>query len=468
MSTETSSRRRSRSRPTRSRPISAREILATDYPAPRWAVPGLVPEGLTILAGHPKVGEILDGLSLGVAVAAGGSFLGKRPAIKGAVTYFALEDDAPRIKDRLLQARRDLFTPESWSSSSAYRRSAAADSKRSTRGWRRARTSGSWCSTCSTESGLLDRRERTPTFTMPGRSPCSRRSPCAAPCSRCTDAPRQEGRSRRLADRVERRARDRRGCRRGSVSGAPARRSERTDADHRTRHRAGSLGLQLVGGLWHMIGPGDQMDETPERRKILAALRAADKPMGPTEVAAATGLGLTPLTGLLSRLREAGMVEKEARGRYLRIPFPSFPLHLKRGERSEQREPKEGERSEGNRERGREKNRLAKSPDIRRRSCHQVVGVPAQADRPASSRRGRASASPTPRPDVFKALRGQIDEWSEDNLVPEIIALYKGSKDNRLKLEILKLFAAYSLGMPHASASVDAARSGARPRDARR
>ncbi len=84
-------------------PISAREILATDYPAPRWAVPGLVPEGLTILAGHPKVGKSWIALSLGVAVAAGGSFLGKRPAIKGAVTYFALEDNARRIKDRLLR-----------------------------------------------------------------------------------------------------------------------------------------------------------------------------------------------------------------------------------------------------------------------------------------------------------------------------------------------------------------------------
>ncbi len=69
--------------------------------------------------------------------------------------------------------------------------------------------------------------------------------------------------------------------------------------------------------------------------------------------------------------------------------------------------------------------------------------------------RPRKRIARPPRPDVFKALRGQIDEWSEDNLVPEIIALYKGSKDNRLKLEILKLFAAYSLGMPHASASVD-------------
>ncbi len=75
-----------------------------------------------------------------------------------------------------------------------------------------------------------------------------------------------------------------------------------------------------------MIGPGDQMDETPERRKILAALRAADKPMGPTEVAAATGLSVDSAKHLLARLHEAGMVEKEARGRYLRIPFPSFPF----------------------------------------------------------------------------------------------------------------------------------------------
>ncbi|MDQ1250350.1 MAG: hypothetical protein QG597_4729, partial [Actinomycetota bacterium] len=34
----------------------AQALLATDFPAPKWAVPGIICEGLSLLAGPPKVG----------------------------------------------------------------------------------------------------------------------------------------------------------------------------------------------------------------------------------------------------------------------------------------------------------------------------------------------------------------------------------------------------------------------------
>jgi hypothetical protein len=36
---------------------TARELLGTKFPEPRWIVPDILPEGLTPLAGRPKVGK---------------------------------------------------------------------------------------------------------------------------------------------------------------------------------------------------------------------------------------------------------------------------------------------------------------------------------------------------------------------------------------------------------------------------
>lgn len=78
------------------------ELLETDFPEPRWAVPGLIPIGLTILAGRPKVGKSWMALQLAAAVGIGGTFLGKQVE-PGEVLYIALEDKGVRLKKRALK-----------------------------------------------------------------------------------------------------------------------------------------------------------------------------------------------------------------------------------------------------------------------------------------------------------------------------------------------------------------------------
>src|SRR5258708_18107521 len=51
---------------------TAADLLAEEFAEPKWAVPGLLPEGLTLLAGAPKVGKSWLCLGLALAVAAGG------------------------------------------------------------------------------------------------------------------------------------------------------------------------------------------------------------------------------------------------------------------------------------------------------------------------------------------------------------------------------------------------------------
>ena len=85
----------------RPRPKSARDLLARELPPAKWAVPGVLPEGITILAGKPKMGKSWLALGLCVAVTAGGHALGKIPVERGAALYLALEDTDRRLQKRL-------------------------------------------------------------------------------------------------------------------------------------------------------------------------------------------------------------------------------------------------------------------------------------------------------------------------------------------------------------------------------
>lgn len=80
---------------------SAADLMAARFPEPRWAVPGLVPEGLSLLVGSPKVGKSWAALSLALAVAAGGRAFGTVPVDAGQVLILCLEDPPRRLQERL-------------------------------------------------------------------------------------------------------------------------------------------------------------------------------------------------------------------------------------------------------------------------------------------------------------------------------------------------------------------------------
>jgi hypothetical protein len=81
--------------------ITAAELLAMEIPEPRWAVPNLIPEGLTILAGRPKAGKSFFGLGVALAVAHGGYALGHIPVEQGEALFVGLEDNLRRLQSRL-------------------------------------------------------------------------------------------------------------------------------------------------------------------------------------------------------------------------------------------------------------------------------------------------------------------------------------------------------------------------------
>ncbi len=77
-----------------------RELLEHDFPEPRFVVPDILPCGLTMMGGRPKIGKSFFALQLLIAVANGGQFLG-RQVTQGRALYLALEDSPRRIGERL-------------------------------------------------------------------------------------------------------------------------------------------------------------------------------------------------------------------------------------------------------------------------------------------------------------------------------------------------------------------------------
>jgi len=80
---------------------AADELLAHPFPPPRWAVEGLLAEGLNIVIGAPKVGKSWLALALGLGVGTGTLALGSIATEPGDVLYLALEDTPRRLQNRL-------------------------------------------------------------------------------------------------------------------------------------------------------------------------------------------------------------------------------------------------------------------------------------------------------------------------------------------------------------------------------
>jgi AAA domain len=81
--------------------VTAAELQRKQFPPISYVVPGLIPEGLSILAGRPKVGKSWLALDVGIAVAAERICLGDCRPAPGDVLYAALEDNPRRLQRRI-------------------------------------------------------------------------------------------------------------------------------------------------------------------------------------------------------------------------------------------------------------------------------------------------------------------------------------------------------------------------------
>lgn len=87
--------------------FTARELQKMEFPPIRYAVKGYIAEGLTILAGKPKIGKSWMALDFAMAIAEGNVALGSISCERGAVLYCALEDNQRRLQRRMRQRYGD-------------------------------------------------------------------------------------------------------------------------------------------------------------------------------------------------------------------------------------------------------------------------------------------------------------------------------------------------------------------------
>ena len=81
--------------------IRADELLDLTFPDFVYRVADLIPNGLTILAGAPKIGKSWMALGLAIAVAQGSHAFGRLATQQSGVLYAALEDNHRRLQARL-------------------------------------------------------------------------------------------------------------------------------------------------------------------------------------------------------------------------------------------------------------------------------------------------------------------------------------------------------------------------------
>jgi hypothetical protein len=81
--------------------MNAQQLMALDLPKVPHVVPGLLPEGLTVFAGKPKMGKSWLTLATALAVACDGYTLGTIKVQLGEALYLGLEDTPRRLQNRL-------------------------------------------------------------------------------------------------------------------------------------------------------------------------------------------------------------------------------------------------------------------------------------------------------------------------------------------------------------------------------
>lgn len=82
--------------------FNAHWLMQQVFPPTKYVVPGIIPEGMTLLVAAPKIGKSWMVLGLGVELSNGGKAFGVLPVGRPRpVLYLALEDGQRRLQDRL-------------------------------------------------------------------------------------------------------------------------------------------------------------------------------------------------------------------------------------------------------------------------------------------------------------------------------------------------------------------------------
>lgn len=294
--------------------FTAHELQKMAFPPIQYAVEGYIAEGLTLLAGKPKIGKSWMAVDIAMAIAKGDMALGSIPCRKGTVLYCALEDNERRLQRRM----RKLYGDEStWPKSFHF-----------TTHMKRLDEGGlddlhDWILDYKPALVIVD--------TLVCVRPQNRRDGGGYDADYAALSPLQE-----LAGEL-------------SVCIIVIHHLRKLMGDDPLDMVSGTTGLtgavdtililsrgghgvtlygrgreieeietalELSGGAWKILGPASEVRRSEERGDILTILEGADKPMTPKAIADALNIPATNVKQLLFKMAKAGEVQKKSRGQY--------------------------------------------------------------------------------------------------------------------------------------------------------
>lgn len=310
---------------------TAAELMTVVFPAPRWAVPGILPVGLTVFAGAPKIGKSWLVLNLAVAIALGGKALGRIDVTGGDVLYLALEDNGPRLQRRLKAVLGDDPAPARLTLSIACEPLTAGGAERITE-WLDAHPDARLVVVDVLARVRGTKAKNTDAYEA-DYAAMSVLKRIADDYNVAVDVVHHT-RKAESADFLD------------TVSGSQgiAGGVDTVMVLTRSRGSAGAV-LKITGrdveeaelalnfdaptGTWKMLdGPAGDYDLSSERRRILTVLRT-DEGLAPKQIAEAAGVKYDVVKHLVRKMVDAGQLDTDGNGHY----FPVHSVHSVHHER---------------------------------------------------------------------------------------------------------------------------------------
>jgi biotin operon repressor len=296
---------------------TAADLLAKELPPVEYVVPGYIPEGLTILAGRPKLGKSWLSLGLAVAVATGGLAFGSIPVKQGIVLYLALEDNERRLQQRLKQ-----LLPQDVKADALFIETQCA---RLDEGGKMAL--GMWMSkTKNVRMIIIDVFNKVRPERNGNDTPYEADYHALAFLKSLAD---KHGIAVVIVHHTRKMAAedpfDTVSGTTGLTGAADTVLVLNKDSRGVTLYGRGrdiheievALSFDRTTGAWAVAGPVAEIRRSDERHAVLAALEEADGPMSPAEIAEELKVSGANIRQLLRKMVQAGEVETVGRGRYI-------------------------------------------------------------------------------------------------------------------------------------------------------
>jgi len=304
----------------------ASELQNKVFPEPKYAVPKLLPEGLSFLCGRPKSGKSWAALDFALSVASGGKALGKVQVEQGDCLYLALEDNQRRLQGRIkaLLADDESF-PErltlshtspkldsglveavaTWLNDHPQARLVVIDTLARIRG-KRGRNADSYAE----DSDLAEALQKLATDHSVALLILhhTRKAEADDPLEMVSgtfgltggaDAVLVLQRCRGQADSVL------------SVTGR--------DIEER------DLALKFDAGAWTILGDAEEYTRSKERQSVLDLLRQVGEPMTPKAISELLGKNYNTTKWLLIEMLRSGQITATGQGTYTLDPTPPTP-----------------------------------------------------------------------------------------------------------------------------------------------